>query len=177
MSDLYDQIKGDRDPFTRLASKLPGFGGYIERETRRSADKLLREAMADRYVEIRKRVGNLQKDLANEQEFDQLDDLEGAAMKLQTFIDKVRTATYGNTGFFDAVKINEEELAKLYEHDLALLDRADEISRAVDNVETSIGEEGLPAAVSHLVTLSRDLVSAFEERSQVIIQQPAGGSE
>ena len=69
--------------------------------------------------------------------------------------------------------MNEEELAKIYEYDLSLLERADEIARAVDNVETSIGEEGLPAAIRHLVTLTRELVSAFEGRTQVIIDQVA----
>lgn len=168
MSDLYEQVTADQDPFKKLASKIPGFSGYIERENRRAADKLLRESIADRYDEIWKKIGNLQKDLAAEQELDYLDDLETAAMKIQTFRDKVRSASYGHSGFFDAIKVNEEELARLYEFDLALLEGADEIERAVENVESSIGEEGLPAAVRHLVTLSRELVSAFEQRSDVI---------
>ena len=90
-------------------------------------------------------------------------------MKVQTFMDKIRTASYGNSGFFDAIKINEDELARLYEFDLALLESADEVQRAVDNVASSVGEEGMPTAVSHLVGLSRDLVSAYEKRSEVII--------
>lgn len=170
MSDLYDQVTDDQDPFKKLASKLPGFSGYIERQNRRAADKLLREAIADRFTEIRKRVGDLQQDLASDQQLEYIDDLETAATKLMTFIDKVGKASYGNSGFFDAVKINEEELAKLYEYDLALMEMGDEVSRAVDNVEKSIGEEGLSAAVRHLVGLTRDLVSAFEARTQVITQ-------
>ena len=173
MSDLYDQVSGDQDPLTKLVGKIPGFSGYIERETRRSADKILREYMADQYSQIRTRIGNLQQDLANEGEMEYLDDLETASTKLMTFIDTVGGASYGNSGFFDAIKVNEEELAKIYEYDLSLLDRADEIARAVDNVETSIGEEGLPAAIRHLVTLTRELVSAFEGRTQVIIDQVA----
>jgi hypothetical protein len=168
MSDLYDQVTADQDPFKKLASKLPGFSGYIERENRRAADKLLRESIADRYEQLWKRVGNIQKDLAAEQEMELLDDLEGATTKLRTFVDKIRTATYGHSGFFDAVKINEEELTRLYAYDLALLEQADEIGRAVDNVETSVGGEGLPAAVRHLVSLSRELVSTFDRRGEVI---------
>lgn len=168
MSDFYDQVSEDQDPITRLAGKIPGFGGYIKRETRRAADKLLREAIADRYDEIWKKIGDLQKDLASQQSLEYLDDLESAAMKLQTFKDKIRNAAYGNSGFFDAQKINEEELARLYEFDLALLENADDVQRAVDNVATSIREEGLPAAISHLVGRSRELVTAFEHRSKAI---------
>lgn len=171
MSDLFDQVTEDQDPFKRLASKLPGFSGYIERENRRAADKLLRESIADRYEEIWKKISDLQKDLASDGALEDLDDLEGAAMKVQTFKDKVRTASYGNSGFFDAIKINEEELARLYEYDLMMLDQADQFEHAVDNVVKSVGEEGLPAAVSNLVTLSRELVTAFEHRSTVITAQ------
>ena len=168
MSDLFDQVTEDQDPFKRIASKLPGFSGYIERENRRAADKLLREAIADRFDEIWKKISELQKDLAGQSALEYLDDLETAAMKVQTFKDKIRTAAYGNSGFFDAIKINEEELARLYEYDLALLDSADEVERAVGNVATSMGEDGLPAAVSHLVSVSRDLVAAFEKRYDAI---------
>ena len=169
MSDLFDQVTEDQDPLTKLVSKIPGFGGYIERESRRAADKLLRESTADRYQEIWKKIGELQKDLAGQSKLEFLDDLENAAMKVQTFMDKIRTASYGNSGFFDAIKINQDELARLYAFDLALLERADEVQRALDNVASSIGEDGMPAAVGHLVSLSRDLVIAFEKRSEAII--------
>jgi len=168
MSDLYDQVTEDQDPIKKLASKIPGFSGYIERENRRAADKLLRESIADRYEEIWKKISSLQKDLASDQSLEYLDDLETAAMKVQTFKDKIRNAAYGNSGFFDAVKVNEEELANLYDFDLALLENAESVQAAVDNVETSVAEEGLPAAISHLVSLSRELVTVFEKRSSVI---------
>lgn len=168
MSDLYDQVSSDQDPFTRLLSKIPGFKGYIERATRRSADKILREQIESQYRQLHKRVGEIQQDFAASGNFEYLDDLETAATKLQTFIDKVSHAAYGYAGFFDAIKIKEEELAKIYEFDLAMLDMADEIERAIENVEASIDTDGLPAAIRHLVSLSRDLVSTFERRDEVV---------
>jgi hypothetical protein len=167
MSDLFDKVTDDQDPFKKIASKIPGFDGYIERQNRRAADKLLRELIAERFEALRMRVGNLQQDFASEGELSYLDDLEKAATKLQTFVDKVQNAAYGYSGFFDAVKINEEELAKLYEFDAALLAGEDEIARAIDNIESSIGTDGLPAAIRHLVNLTRDLVTTFERRDEV----------
>lgn len=168
MSDMFDKVTADQDPVKRIASKIPGFGGYIERQNRRAADKLVREQIAARYTELRAEVTALQQDLASEGELTLLDDLEKAAMKLQTFIDKIENAAHGYSGFFDAVKINEEELAQLYEYDMALLAMDDEVERAIENVSTSIGSDGLPAAVRHLVGLSRDLVTAFEKRDEAI---------
>jgi hypothetical protein len=45
MSDLYDQIASQRGSLEKLAARLPGFGGYIERATRRQADRMLRDYM------------------------------------------------------------------------------------------------------------------------------------
>lgn len=171
MTDLFDQVTGDQDPFRMLASKIPGFAGYIERENRRAADKILRESIADKFEAVHKKLGYVQKDLASGDGLKYVDDLEGAATKLQTFMDKVRNASYGNSSFFDAVKINEEELARLYQFDLELVSKAEDLDRAVDNVTASVGTEGMDAAVRNVVTLSRELVATFDQRGEVITAQ------
>lgn len=168
MGDLLDQVTSGQDPFTKLLGKIPGFKGYIDRTSRRSADKILREQIADGYSVLRKRVSEIQQDMASSGELMYLDDLETAATKLQTFIDKISTASYGYSGFFDAIKIKSDELAKIYEFDLALLDGVDEVGRAIDNVSASIGTDGLPAAIRHLVGLTRDLVTTFEGRDKIL---------
>lgn len=167
MSDLYDQVTDDQDIFKKILSKVPGFSGYIERQNRRAADKLLREAVADAFDVLWTRISDIQADLTSSGDISHVDELETATTKLRTFIDKVRTASYGYSGFFDAVKINEEELAQLYQFDAALLDLGDEVGRAIDNLEASIGTDGLPAAVRHLVTQARQCVETFESREEV----------
>ncbi len=168
MSDLMEQVTGDQDPLKKLLSKIPGFDGFMERQNRRAADALLRETIRLQFHEQWKRVSELQQEFANAGELMYLDDLETAATKIQTFIDKVDGASRGYSSFFDAIKINEEELAKIYEFDAALLDMADGVSSAISNIHASMGTDGLPAAVRHLVSLSRDLVSTFDQRDEVV---------
>lgn len=169
MSDLFDKVSGQMDVFKKLASYLPGFKGYVERQNRRAADKLLRESVADRFEELWKRTSNIQTDMVNEGMIELMDDVEQAAIKLRTFADKIRTATYGYSGFFDAVKINENELAQLYQFDLAFFDTADQIEHALDNVEASMGdEEGLKAAIRNLTGLTREAVTTFNRRYEMI---------
>ena len=172
MGDLFDKITDDQDIFKKLASKIPGFNGYIERQNRRAADKLLRETVADKYEEMWKRVSALQTDLISQGGLEFVDDMEKAAIQLRTFVDKIRTATYGYSGFFDAVKINEEEIAKLYEFDNAFFDQAEGISNAIDNVENSLGDPaGLPAAIRNLVTVSREAVKTYNHRYEVLTEK------
>jgi len=177
MSDMQDQLYGkvtsDMDPFKKILSKIPGFGGYMERQSRRDSDKLLRETVASRIEEQYQRVSALQRDFISRGEIRNVDDLEAAAIKLRTFADRIRRATRGYSGLFDAVKINETELAQLYQFDAALLDRVDDVSRAVDNVEASIGSDGLPAAMRNLVTTAQSCIDAFNRREEVVAASPA----
>lgn len=177
MSDLFDRVTDDRDIFKRLLGKLPGFNGYFERQDRRASDKILRESVANRYEELWQRISGLQRDLISQGQIEFVDDLESAAIKLRQFIDRVRTAAYGYAGFFDPVKVREDELAQVYQFDLALLESVDEVGRAVDNVESSIGTDGLPAAIRNLRALAAQAVETFNRRSEVLIgginQNPA----
>ncbi len=171
MSDLFDQVTNSQDVVTKILAKIPGFGGYIERENRRAADKLLRDTVANRFEEIWKRISSLQADLVSQGAIEYVDDMEGAAIKYRQFIDRVKNAAYGYSGLFDAVKINEAELLKIYQYDLALLDLAEESNRAVDTVETSIGTEGLPAAIRNLKSVASKAVDAYNHRSEIVLAQ------
>lgn len=169
MSDLIQQVSDDRNWFQKLIGKIPGFKGYFERNSRRSADKILRETIANRYEDLWGRISSLQRDLISEGGLAYIDDMERAAIKLRQFIDRVRTASYGYAGFFDAVKVNEQELDLIYRYDYAMLEMADEVSRAIDNMEGAMGTDGLPATIRHLTRLSQECVDVFNRRSEVIL--------
>lgn len=168
MSDILERVSGEQDFFKKILAKIPGFKGYIERGNRRMSDKLLRENIANEFETLYQRVSSLQRDLINQGGIEYIDDLEAAALKLRQFIDRVRTASYGYAGIFDAIKIKEDELNQVYQYDYALLELSDEVRSAIDNVETSIGTEGLDAAIRHLTSVSQQCVDAFNKRSEVM---------
>ena len=168
MSDILEQVTGQQDFFKKILAKIPGFKGYIERGDRRMSDKLLRDKIADEFDTLNQRVSSLQRELVDQGELSAVGGLENAAIKLRQFTDRVRTASYGYAGIFDAIKIKEEQLDQVYQYDYALLELSDSVRSAVDNVETSIGTEGLDAAIRHLVTVSQQCVDAFNKRSEVM---------
>jgi hypothetical protein len=167
MADMFQKVSGEMDPFTKLASYIPGFSGYVQRENRRAADKLVRETVARRFEELLKRLSNLQAELVSAGKIEYVDDLEKASLQLRTFADKIRTAARGYAGVFDAVKINEKELEQLYNFDLAFFDLIDQIGRGIDNVEASLADDtALPAAIRNITTLGRQAVDTFNRRSE-----------
>jgi hypothetical protein len=173
MVDEKDQIFGkvseDMDPFKKILVKVPGFSGYIERQKRRDSDKLIREYIFDRFRELEGRVSRLQRDFISQGEIKYVDDLEATAIKLRTFADRVKTATRGYAGLFDAVNVNEEELTGLYVYDAAMLDLVDEIDHAIDNVQSSVGMDGLPASIRHLETKAEECIQMFDKRDAVAL--------
>ncbi len=167
MTDMYQKVSGGMDPFTKLASYIPGFAGYVERENRRAADKLVRDTVARRFDELWKRLSDLQSELVSAGKIEYVDDLEKAGIQLRTFIDKIRTAPRGYAGVFDAVKINQKELEQLYNFDLAFFELADQIGHGLDNVEASLADEAaLPAAIRNITTLSRQAVTTYNSRTE-----------
>ena len=169
MDDFFQKVTSQQDPFKRLISFIPGFGGYIERQNRRDADKLLRDTVARRFEEQYQRASQLQTELVSAGKIEFVDDMEKAVIKLRTFIDKISTAPRGYSGLFDSVKVNEKELESIYQFDAAFFDIAEQVGRGLDNVEASLGDEAaLPAAIRNITSLARMAVETYNRRSEAV---------
>ena len=170
MTDPMGKITEGKDLLGKIRNSLAGFLGYIDRANRREADKMLRETIAQRYEEQWSKISELQREFIAEGKLELVDDLEAAAIKLRAFIDRVKGASYGYAGFFDAVRVNSDELEHIYQYDAALLERVDDLARAIENVQASIETEGLPAAIRNMVTVSQEAIDAFDRREEVILE-------
>ena len=170
MEEFFQKVTSQMDPFKSLASHIPGFKGYVERQNRRDADKLLRDTVVRRFDEQWKRASQLQVDMISQGMIAYVDDMERAALQLRTFIDKMSTAARGYSGLFDAVKINEKELEAIYQYDAAFFDLAEQVGRALDNVEASLADEAaLPAAIRNVTSIARMAVETYNRRSEVVV--------
>ena len=77
-----------------------------------------------------------------------------------------------HSGLFDAVKINEKELRRIYEFDNAFFDLADQIGRGLDKVEASLADEAaLPAAIRNLTSLARQAVNHVQQATDEVIHR------
>lgn len=166
---LLDQIKGDMAGLEEtMANVIPGYKGYKQKELRREADKLLRDTLADRMRTVKTQLNGLQKELISNGKFDLLDDVESAATQLQTFIDRVRTASYGYSGLFDATKVQEEDLDRLYEFDAYLMDYVERVEAAIQSAYDNIASEEAEAKIREIRNLAREANTTFDRRREYI---------
>lgn len=172
MSDILGQIKGDKSALANLAAKIPGLGGFIERNDLRAADKLLRETLAGRVEEQRRRVNDLQQQMLSGSGLLLLDDMEKAQTQLGTFADSIRSASYGYAGLFDKVKKDEEELSKLYDFDNRFFENIQDISTALDNIQAALDKgETLQPLVRELDKTARIAMETFRKREEVFLSE------
>jgi hypothetical protein len=165
---LLDQVKDQMSGFEQLVAKIPGYKGYKEKELRREADKLLRDHIVNRLRTVKTQLDGLQQDLMGVGKFDLLDETGSAATQIQTFIDRVRTAAYGYSGLFDAVKVKEDELDRVYEFDNALIGYADRIESAISNARAGVEGEDARALILMVRDLAREANATFDERQDVL---------
>lgn len=149
-----------------LMRKIPGYTGYAEREERRAADKELREAIAAAFQSQVDRLVRVQERLLARGDFATLEQLDKARARLQHLAERIRTASYGYTGFFDRTRHFElPELDRLYTFDL-------ELANGVERIGDLLAKLGLGEGVSELVQRLQGEVDrlhrVFEQRQHLI---------
>ena len=166
--NLLDNIKGEMSGIEKLVAEIPGYKGYKEKELRREADKLLREHIANQLRTVKTQLDGLQVDLIGAGKIDLLDEAGSAATQIQTFIDRLRTASYGYAGLFDAARIKEDDLNRVYEFDSALVSYADRIDGAIGRAREGLEGEDARSLILIIRDLAREANATFDERQAVL---------
>jgi len=167
--DFLERIKGAMGGLESFISKVPGYKGYKEKEQRREGDRLLRDHLVRQFEEQQRKLNDQKLQLLSSGLIELVDDLDRASTRLESFIIKIRTASQGYAGFFDAVKVKEAELDALYNFDNALLEGVPRLEASISNLGSAImAKEGVPQAISDLVTLTGELNDAWAKREDVL---------
>ena len=154
-----------------LAARIPGYLGYRDRERRRDADKQLRMELAQRLDTQRTRLLEAQRQALNQGRIEALDDLEQVSLKLQRLIDRLRTASYGYAGWFEAASIQEPELEQLYAFDAALAFGIDRVAEEMDALEQAVQTgQGIEQAAAALGRLIDELDHRFDQRRDLLAE-------
>ncbi|RPI98505.1 MAG: hypothetical protein EHM39_07890 [Chloroflexi bacterium] len=169
-NDLYSKIVRERTSLEELGLKIPGFRGYMEMTARRQADRMIRDDVARKLQTQLSRLVNIEKMLLDAGGLSYMSKTRSAKTKFQTFIDRITSDTAGYSGFFDAVKIDEEDLAVIYSFDAALIDYADKLAEKLNALEqAAAANEGIDAQIRELDALTVEANQAYNLRENVLL--------
>jgi hypothetical protein len=89
--------------------------------------------------------------------------------KLDQVENRIRFASYGYAGFFDAVKIEEPQLDRIYQFDLSLVEKVEEFERLARELSSKSGTaDGLKAGAAEVERAADDLNHTFDDRYRAI---------
>ena len=164
--DLVGKIQEGQNFLEKIASAIPGFKGYREKERRREADQICREHVAKLLEGAKKDLDALSANASRVGALDAINDIETARKRLDKVAARIRYADRGYAGFFDAIKIDDAVLDRVYRFDLALLkgvEEALEASRAAAATEGGVG-----LALKGFIDRLDALDDALAEREQIL---------
>jgi hypothetical protein len=169
--DIRQTVEGDRGVLKRLQLLIPGFRGYRQGEDIREADSFLRIQVADKVKNARTTIENARAGLANVNQFQVLNELSPLVANLWQLEGEIRHAEQGYTGISPAVRINPQQLDRLYEYDYGFVQAADQLNQTVAPLP-GILMGGDASQAPGLVATARGQVNqleqAFKARIQVI---------
>jgi hypothetical protein len=170
--DVYAQAKSQMRLSERIAAALPGFRGYKEKELRRESDKLVRNNLYLKLTKDKDNVKSISQKIADKRYMDVLTDIDRLSAKMDRITEKVNHASYGYAGFYDIVKIKEENLDRMITFDNQLLDEVNALTASIEDLKTQLLSNNFANLKDKIQTIADKfelLEDTFDKREQVML--------
>jgi len=166
MNQGFEQAKAQRNWLERLGAKIPGFGGFLDRELRRDVDKRQREYLAGEVGRIKETLRSKARAYSDAGQMAALESIERIEKKLDGLGQTIRFADYGASGLFDVEKIREDQLDRLYEFDVQWVEALAQLRAEVEGLPATA--ENPMAALDGVLAHLEALAAHWAKRAQVI---------
>jgi hypothetical protein len=167
MTDGYEEARKGRNALERIGEKIPGYRGFQDRELRRDVDRLQREHLAGELGRLKATLRDRARSYTDAGQIAALGGFDRLDRQIDGLSQAVRFADYGASGLFDPVKIGEEELRRLYEFDLSVLEDLEALEADVAAVPAP-GSEAPSAALDRVQQRVRYLQDKWQQRELVV---------
>ena len=165
MDPILDKARAAQNVLEKLANFIPGFRGYREKELRRDTDRLQREYLSKRLGENRKTLDQVANTATRSKNLDLINDVETARKKLERVTSRLVFSDKGYSAFFEAVKVDDNMLERVYQYDMSLLQGIDGVSTAAQAAATDADPR---TALREMAARIDALDKALSEREAIL---------
>ena len=156
----------DRNWIESVLRYIPGFRGYLEKEYRRESDDLQRDWLADRLQRSKRAIDDLGRTLADAAQIDVLPQVDRLRGRIDKLIGRIRGAMQGYSGFFDLVRVHEDLLDRVYEHDVNLMQQVETFAGDVEQLPDQ--QEQLATKLNELLDQASEIESLWDVREDML---------
>lgn len=169
--DYLGKVRGERSILERIMSYIPGYRGYKEKELRRESDRLVRMDAVNR---LKTAKNTFRRSFANPSIVQKLSGedtyrFEALTSRLDRVTQRIDRAVAGYAGMFDAIKVKEDKLDSIIEHDLSLIEKAESIKADIERaVSIEPATSDWRTAMDALISKIEELDKLVDERSSLL---------
>ena len=167
MTNGFEEARGQRNWLERLGAAIPGYRGFQDRELRREVDRTLREHLAAELGRLKGLLRDHSRAWVDAGKLGALNGFDRLDRQLDGLSQAIRFSDYGASGLFDAVKIGEPELQRLYAFDGSVVDDLAQLESEIAALPAPGGDDPAPA-LDHLLQQVRALDGKWRQRMQVV---------
>ena len=169
--DYLGKVRGERGLLERIMGYIPGYHGYKEKELRRESDRLVRMDAVNRLkaakTVVRRTFANpavVQK-LTNEDSYR----FDAFTSRLDRVTQRIDRAIAGYAGMFDAIKVKEDKLDTVMQHDLNLIEKADAIKKDSESTaKMQLGNPDWGTAMDNVISKVEELDALVDQRTEIL---------
>ena len=169
--DYLGKVKGERSLLEKIMGYIPGYHGYKEKELRRESDRLVRMEAVNRLKAAKTSIRRAFANPSMVQKLSQDDTYKYDALnsRLDRVTQRIDRAVAGYAGMFDAVKVKEDKLDTVLQHDVSLIEKADAIKAdSGELAKMQPGNDDWGAAMDSLISKVEEYDDLIDERSQIL---------
>lgn len=168
----FEKIKSETRLVEKIALFIPGYRGYKLKELRREADKLIRNYIYQKLSLTKEELKVIFQRLVENNLSQVWKDVDRLVINLDTVASEINHASYGYSGFFDAIKIQENNLDTMLDYDTKLVDNTEILALKVKQFKDDVLNASFEKTSIHIKDIRKEvdlLDSLYHDRKNIIL--------
>ena len=170
MNDLREKVEKERSLLKKIELAIPGFRGYRKREDIRIADSMVRDYVSRILEDVEKYAKETRENITNNMMLDVMGDIGKIVNYVSRLTTEIRHAEQGYMGLAGDYHVDVEQLNRLYEFDVSLINKAKDLLEFARKTADTHEEGALRTMIREFINKLNELDETFRRRRDYMLE-------